>query len=54
MRLNERLEPQNCEQRLQELRKERKAEKKQVERLSAVLAKKSDSAKVAGLPERVA
>ncbi|MGA2923588.1 MAG: hypothetical protein ABSE28_20990 [Candidatus Sulfotelmatobacter sp.] len=54
MRLNERLEPQRYEQRLQEIRKERKAETKQVERLSAILAKKSTSAKVAGLPERVA
>jgi hypothetical protein len=54
MRLNERSEPQNYEQRLQEIRKERKAETKQVERLSAILAKKSDSAKVAGQPERVA
>ena len=54
MRLNERLEPQRYEQRLQEIRKERKAETKQVERLSAILAKKSSSAKAAGLPERAA
>ncbi len=37
---------------LKETRGERKAETKQVERLSAVLAKKASSAKAKGLPER--
>jgi hypothetical protein len=41
MRLNERLAPQSYEQRLQETRQERKAEAKQVERLSAALAMKA-------------
>jgi hypothetical protein len=54
MRLNERLEPQRYEQRLQEIRKERKAEMGQVERLSALLAKKVSSAKATGLRERIA
>jgi hypothetical protein len=49
MRLNERLEPQRYEQRLQEIRKERKAEMRKVERLSALLAKKVSSAKATGL-----
>jgi len=38
MRLNERLAPQSYEQRLRETRRERKAESKPVERLSAALA----------------
>lgn len=40
MRLHQRLGPQLYEQRLQELRRERNAEIKQAERLSAILAKK--------------
>jgi hypothetical protein len=39
MRLRGRLELQHYEQRLLEIRKERKAETKQVERLSAILMK---------------
>lgn len=54
MKLRGRLEPQNYEQRLQLLRWEREAEKKQVERLSAVLVKKADSTAANRLPARVA
>ncbi len=54
MKLRDRLEPQSYEQRLKETRWERKAETEQVERLSAVLAKKASSAKAKGLPERAA
>ena len=54
MKLRGRLEPQNYEQRLQEIRKERKAEKKQVERLSAILVKKASSAKIKGSTDRAA
>jgi hypothetical protein len=54
MKLRGRLEPQNYEQRLQEIRKERKAEKKQVERLSAILVKKAKSATAERIPHRVA
>jgi hypothetical protein len=53
MRLRDGLAPQNYEQRLQEIRSERKIETKQVERLSAILVKKASSAK-AGLPDRAA
>jgi hypothetical protein len=42
MKLRDRLKPQHYEQRLQEIRKEPKAETKQVERLSAILVKKRD------------
>ena len=44
MRLRGRLEPHNYEQRLQQLRWERAAETKQVERLSAILVRKASSA----------
>jgi hypothetical protein len=54
MKLRERLEPQNYEQRLQETRLERKAETKRVERLSAVLVKKASSAKAKGVHGKVA
>jgi hypothetical protein len=54
MKLRDRLEPQNYEQRLQETRKEREAETKQVERLSAILVNKASFAKAKGLPDRVA
>jgi hypothetical protein len=54
MRPRKRLEPQQYEQKSQEIREERKAEKKQVERLSAILAKKASSAKAKGLPVRAA
>jgi hypothetical protein len=54
MKLHDRLEPQNYEQRLQHLRLERAAEMKQVERLSAILVKKASSAKITGLAGRVA
>ncbi len=45
MRLRDRLERQHYEQKLQETRWERQAETKQVERLSAILVKKVNSAK---------
>jgi hypothetical protein len=54
MKLRERLEPQNYEQRLQAVRKERSAETKQVERLFAVLVKKANFAKAKGIPNRAA
>jgi hypothetical protein len=54
MKLRDRLEPQRREQKLQQIRWEREAEKKQVERLSAVLAKKAISANDERLPGRVA
>jgi hypothetical protein len=50
MKLRDRLEPQRYEQRLQETRWERKAETKQVERLSAILVK-SGTPLDTGLPE---
>jgi hypothetical protein len=53
MKLRGRLEPQNYEQRLQYVRWERESEKKKVERLSAVLVKKENSAKAAS-PNRAA
>lgn len=53
MRLHQRLEPQLYEQRLQELRRERNAEIKQAERLSAILAKKVDMVKEC-VPDRAA
>jgi hypothetical protein len=52
MKLRERLEP-HYEQRLQVLRWERIAETKQVERLSAILIKKANSA-TAKRPHKVA
>jgi hypothetical protein len=54
MKLRDRLEPQRYEQRLQETRRERKAETKQVERLSAILVKKGSSAKAKGIPDKAA
>jgi hypothetical protein len=51
MRLHDRLESQCYEQKLQETRTERTAETKQVERLSAILAKKASSTKAKGLPD---
>jgi hypothetical protein len=51
MRLRDRLEPRRYEQRIQHFRWERKAETQQVERLSAILAKKMRST---GLPVKVA
>jgi hypothetical protein len=45
MRLHDRFEPQGYGQRSQEIRRERKAETKQAERLSAILAKKASSPK---------
>ena len=53
-RLRGRLELQHYEQKLQESRKERKAETKQVERLSAILVKKAQSATAKRIPHRVA
>jgi hypothetical protein len=50
MRLRDRVEPQRYEQRIQHARWERKAETKQVDRLSAILLKKVGSAN----PERLA
>jgi hypothetical protein len=54
MKLRDRLEPQNYEQRLPHLRLERTAETKQVEQLSAILVKKASSAEVKRLPSKVA
>ena len=54
MRLHYRLGPQRYEQTSHEIRKERQAEMKQAERLSAILAKKAISAKAAGLTDRAA
>ncbi len=54
IKLRGRLELQHYEQRLQEIRKERRAETKQVERLSSILVKKASSAEVKKLPRRVA
>jgi hypothetical protein len=54
MKLRDRRESKHYEQRLQEIRKERNAETKQVERLSALLVKKASSAKAKGLTDRVA
>jgi CDP-glycerol glycerophosphotransferase (TagB/SpsB family) len=48
VKLRDRSPSQRYEEKLQELRKERKAENKQVERLSSVLAKKASSAKAPG------
>ena len=53
MKFRNGLMPQPYERRLQELRWERKAENARVERLSAILAKKS-AAKPARLPDRAA
>ena len=49
MKLRDRAERQHYEQTLQEVRKERETETKQVERLSAILVKKASSAKSKGL-----
>jgi hypothetical protein len=54
MRLQRRFAFQGFEQKLQETRNERQAETKRVERLSAILAKKIDSARTKGLIIRVA
>lgn len=54
MRLLDRFEPRSYEQRLQDSRRERDAENKQVERLSAILVKKTSSAKAKGFPDRAA
>jgi hypothetical protein len=54
MKLRDRLEPHNYEQRLQHFRRERAAETKQVERLFAILVKKASSTIAKRLPGRVA
>jgi len=54
MKLRDRLEVQNYEQRLQQLRWERAAETKQVERLSAILVRKVSSAATERLRGKVA
>jgi hypothetical protein len=54
MRLHGRLVPQGHEEKLQETRFERRAETKRVERLSALLAKKVDSARTKARPAMVA
>lgn len=54
MRLRDKWQPQGYEQSLQEVRLERKAETKRVERLSAILAKKVGSAKSTGAAVRAA
>ena len=54
MRLRDRLEPQRYEQRVQNVRWERKAETKQVERLSAILVKKMSSGQATALSVKAA
>ncbi len=54
MKLRGRFESQHYEKTLQEIRKERSAETKQAERLSAILAKKASSGKAEKPPERAA
>ncbi len=54
MRLRDRLEPQRYEQRIQLFRWERKAERKQVERLSAILVKKMGSVQATSLRVKAA
>lgn len=54
MRPHKRFEPQRYEQKSQEIREERKTEAKRVERLSAILAKKTSSAKAKGFPDKAA
>jgi hypothetical protein len=54
MRLHVSFEPERHEQRSQEIRKERNAETKQAERLSAILAKKARSAKPRSLTDSAA
>ena len=53
MKLPAELRPQH-EQRSQEIRKERRYETKQTERLSAILAKKTSSAKATQIRDKVA
>jgi hypothetical protein len=54
MRLRDRVESQRYEQGLQEIRRERKAETKQLERLTAILAKRASPAKAEIFPSKVA
>jgi hypothetical protein len=54
MKLHDRVEPENYEQRLQQLLWEHTAETKQTERLFAILVKKASSAEAKGLPHRAA
>ena len=54
MRIYDRFVSPGYEQKLQETRYERQAERKRVERLCALLAKKVDSAKTKARPARVA
>jgi hypothetical protein len=54
MKLHDRFETRSYEQRSKEIRKERQAEMKQVERLSAKLAKRAASAKATELTDRAA
>ncbi|MFZ0588249.1 MAG: hypothetical protein WAM48_17970 [Candidatus Sulfotelmatobacter sp.] len=54
MKVRDRSESRHYEQRLQEIRKERNAETRQAERLSAMLAKKGCSGKAEKPPERAA
>ena len=54
MRHQDRVEPHSYEERLQESRRERDAETKRAERLSAILVKKASSAKAKEFPDRVA
>jgi len=54
MRHQDRLEPRSYEERLQENRRERDAETKRAERLSAILVKKASSAKDKAFPDRAA
>jgi len=54
MKLRVRMESQNYEQKFQQLRWERTAEMKQVERLTAILVKKATVATAQRLPGSVA
>lgn len=54
MKLRDKWKPQSYQQSLQEVRWERRTETKQIERLSAILAKKVGSTKSRGAAARAA
>jgi hypothetical protein len=54
MKLRDKWKPLSYQQSLQEVRRERRAETKQIERLSAILAKKVGSTKSTGAAARAA
>jgi lipase chaperone LimK len=54
MRLRHKLEPSTHETRVQELSRERNAEKRQAERLTALLAKKTAASRAKARSERAA